>query len=407
MRSATLTHPRVDHPVFAQLVDDVAQPLGFASTDDVESMRLRLQRLAGTRTGADVHGQRAYLRLSPGTVGLRVSTVMAMDLNDGRQASDDLAVLAAGETEREGVVDDLVLFELEEPGRRITEWSRRSRARMAERIAELDYSGWADDGGVLGMVTFTLAGPWEQVAPCGRTFKQLIDRMRKRYIEAKDENGKRLVWRGLWKLEFQERGAPHLHTLMRIPAMVNGERYENWLAQTWADVVLDSIDDPEFRAEYLAAGHYRRHLGHGTDVAFSGVKFSDPRRTAIYFSKHSAKTVDNKEYQHIVPELWREDGKGPGRFWGYWALDRATAEVEVDWAAFVAARRVLRHVARARRAVTEMNRLRAAGDAAGVWSMRRPGRRGGFGASGGGWVLVNDGLALAWDVGRFLDARQN
>ena len=37
----------------------------------------------------------------------------------------------------------------------------------------------------------------------------------------------------------------------------------------------------------------------------------DPKRLAIYFTKHSSPNdLGDKEYQHIVPEPWREPGKG-------------------------------------------------------------------------------------------------
>lgn len=422
----------VDQAVFAALSAAVA-PLGFASRDDVDSVAARLRQRIGTHTGAGVHGQRFFLRVSPGTVGLRAITSRPMELADPDQASDPAAVAVGADTLREGLLEELVLFDLEEPGRQITEWSRRSRARMVERIAELDLSAWSQTPGVFGLLTLTVAGPWQAIAPDGRTFKRLVDKLRKRVIDARDEDGRPLQWVCLWKMEFQHRGAPHMHLLMKIPGLVNGERFENWISQQWAEVVRNSLplvsdvdllgypvefgyDEPATQRGYVRAGHFRKHLAKGTDVSFSGVKWDDPRRTAIYFLKHSSKTR-SKEYQNVVPAAWLDNG-GAGRFWGYSGLQRAVAEVEVDRATFHAARRVLRHVARARNARTEMSRLRAAGDAgdpwspanvaarAAVFSMRRPRRRGGFGAAGGGWVLVNDGVGLAWDVGKHLAALQ-
>lgn len=347
-------------------------PHVFASRDDVESVAATLVPVLGLRTGAGFNGQRAFLALSPGTVALRVQTVHGLD------------VAAAPEPDGEqGVLFDDVD---EETGRGVIgEWSSGSRRRMARTIAELDYSRWHEDGGILAMVTLTLPGDWLTVAPTGRAFKRMIEVFRRRWTRAVGP------WRGLWKLEFQRRGAPHLHALMRVPATVGGRRFEEWLSATWADVV--NHPDPVERAKHLAAG---------TRVDFSGMRFSDPRRTALYFAKHSAKTLDDKEYQHVVPEAWRAEGAGPGRFWGVWGLSRATAEVEVDWQTFVRARRILRHVARARAAETEMSRLRASGRSDAVWTMRRQRPRGGFGAVGGGFVLVNDGLTLAQAVGRAL-----
>ncbi len=371
--SVALLHPASPATTdrdFDQLVAGLV-PHSFPSADDVTSMADVLRPRIGTRTGACVEGQRYYLGLTGGTVALRARTIWDATEGWSGRRRDAREIPAR---------------------RRITEWSRASRRRMTRTIAELDYSGWADDGGDLAMVTLTLSGAWQMVAPSGRAFKSLVSAFRKRWARA---TGRRL--RGLWKLEFQHRGAPHLHMLVRVPVFVGTQDFRLWLSRTWADVCRDSLDDVD-RAVYDALGEYDRHLRAGTAIDFSGVRFSDPRRTAIYFLKHSAKTLDSKEYQHVVPDDWRAPEAGPGRFWGYWGLSRAASEVEVDYPAFVRARRILRHVARARAAAAELARRRYAGQS--VWTMRRARPRCGFGSQGGGWVLVNDGLALAYDVGR-------
>ena len=43
---------------------------------------------------------------------------------------------------------------------------------------------------------------------------------------------------GVWKREFQRRGAPHYHILMVPPhGTVNGLGFREWLSQTWASIV--------------------------------------------------------------------------------------------------------------------------------------------------------------------------
>lgn len=430
MRTALLerTSPATQTDAFGQLVAGLV-PHSFPSIDDVGSVVERLRLRHGMHVGANETGQVAYLGVSPGTVSLRVRTIPGMDLvsADGAlDASDPLAVMVAGEVTRRGVLDrrrrcrvccgvmDDAIAQDTHPDcddgydgtpkrRAITMWSRGSRRRMTRAIAELDLSTWHEDGGNLCLVTFTLPGWWEVVAPTGRDFKRLVELLRRRWLRAGAG-----PWRGMWKLEFQGRGAPHLHALMRVPATVGGQVFETWLARTWADVCLDSLSDRDALA-YIGLGEYDKHLAKGTDLSWSGVRFSDPRRTSIYFLKHAAPGdgMGSKEYQHVVPALWQSEGDGPGRFWGIWGLRRATGEMSVDWRTFCQARRVLRHVARASQARTEMSRLRGAGDPAGVWSMRRQQRRAGFGATGGGWVLVNDGVSLALDLGRALTVMQD
>lgn len=423
MRSATLTPHHVDVDALRALV----APPAFAGRDDVESTAARLVPRIGTHTGAG-EGVRYFLALSAGTVALRTQTVWdategwsgptrrhGVAITRGPWEGRRYAGEAAGrdvtriarldgrrrDDERDAAIDaaaavlgvaQVYTSTARPPARRVREWSRASRRRMTRTLAELDYSEWSGQGGVLAMVTLTLPGSWQVVAANGRQFKALIRAFLERWRRAIGSV------RGLWKLEFQKRGAPHLHMLVRVPAMVGTLVFEQWLSETWADICAESLSDDEL-TEWIASGEYSKHLSAGTGVDFSGVKFSDPRRTSVYFLKHSAKTMDDKEYQHIVPEEWRAEGAGPGRFWGYWGLRRARAELEVDHHGFIRARRILRKVAAARAALVDLQRRRAAGESA--WSMRRPKVRS-FGAAGGGWVLVNDGIALAWDVGRAL-----
>jgi hypothetical protein len=78
-----------------------------------------------------------------------------------------------------------------------------------------------------------------------------------------------------------------------------------------------------------------------------GIRARDPKRLAIYFTKHSSPNADGqKEYQHKVPELWHEPGKGPGRFWGAVGLKKATAKVEITQDDYLNARRILRRWSR-------------------------------------------------------------
>lgn len=230
----------------------------------------------------------------------------------------------------------------------ITEWSWRSRTRMFERLNDLDYSPLVGDPARLpGMVTFTYPRCWQRVAPNGETVKQKhLKALRKRYERAFGE-----PLRCIWKLEFQGRSryvwqdgeqidnwcscdwcaeledgrAPHIHMLMSPPLHAAKEdpterdpelppRYFwQWVRETWADIVAHP--DPV---------EYARHKNAGTRVDINeGLRCTDPRRVAVYFLKHGSGKA--KEYQHWVPAAWQLPGNGPGRFWGYWGLDKVTA----------------------------------------------------------------------------------
>ena len=414
-------------------------PHSFASRDDAEAAA----RTLGTRYGpvvsqdvldvSDGHawlglaeGRTFRLAVSPGTIGLRTldatraeraterqrtdprASVLALyDDAAGALASIDAPHLGPDGLYRAGEVDQG--FPEPRPARVIAYWSGRSRARMFTTVPQLDLSEWTADTGSLAMVTLTLPGDWQAVAPTGRHFKRAIERFRSRL----DRAG--LDVRCLWKLEFQGRGAPHWHALMRVPALVAGQTYEAWLSTAWAECV--GADDTHcHRCDSAGCNcevpdtEYRRHLAAGTTVKLSGEQYSDPRRITTYFLGHSSKHSDGKEYQHIVPSEWRADGAGPGRFWGYWGLKKGTVEVDLDQREWYAVRRMLRHVHRARAWRLDQ----AAQRRAAYWARqgeapvpRKRYRLRNLGAAGttslgGGVVVVNDGIGLAYDIGRAL-----
>ncbi|OEJ93117.1 hypothetical protein [Streptomyces thermolilacinus] len=298
------------------------------------------------------------MSVSPGTIAVawpdvaRAERTVERQQEADRKRASDLARYVA-----EYVGDPAEL----EPSRVITEWSAKSRARMTRTLAELDYGPLLRLGLRLPMTTLTYPGDWLTVAPTGKAVKEHLKAYRKRFERA---------WGfapiGIWKLEFQRRGAPHIHfwgpepegtagELRRLtqaryrPAVGDGLPYRQWLSVVWADIVAHP--DPEER---------RRHQLAGTAVDFrEGERMRDPRRLAVYFTKHGSYAA--KEYQNRVPEQWQRPGAGPGRFWGYWGLESAAVAVEVDPAAAVWAARILRRYARAQGVTQQRTVRRSAG----------------------------------------------
>lgn len=282
----------------------------------------------------------------------------------------------------------------------ITEWSRKSRSAMCRTFAELDYTPLVELGRVPAMVTLTYPGDWEVVAPDGASIKRHMVLWRKRFQREYGEPA-----RYIWKLEFQRRGAPHIHLWMAPPMSPgrSGRGFAQWLSEAWAQVV----DHPD-------AEQKTRHRLAGTAIDVrNGLRACDPKRLAIYFTKHSSPNLNgDKEYQHIVPELWRQPGRGPGRFWGVYGLNKAIAVVEINQDAYIAARRIVRRRSRnqavygdsnsrfptvvvprtAIRIVPRVNRK------TGVVTYRRVRRRRTLcdqGGLAGGYALVNNGPAFA------------
>ncbi|WP_235630512.1 hypothetical protein [Mycobacteroides abscessus] len=293
----------------------------------------------------------------------------------------------------------------------ITEWSRKSRSSMCRTFAELDYSPLVESGRVPAMVTLTYPGDWEVVAPDGASVKRHMVLWRKRFQREYGEAA-----RYIWKLEFQRRGAPHIHLWMAPPMSPgrSGRGFAQWLSETWAQVV--DHPDAEQKARHRLAGT-------AIDVR-NGLRACDPKRLAIYFTKHSSPNLHgDKEYQHIVPELWQQPGRGPGRFWGVYGLKKAVAVVEVAQDAYLAARRIIRRWSRSQAvygdsgshfptAVVPRTATRLAPRVdreSGVVAHRRVRRRRTLcdqGGLAGGYALVNDGPAFASHLATALSGRR-
>lgn len=291
----------------------------------------------------------------------------------------------------------------------ITEWSRKSRSAMCRTFAELDYTPLVESGRVPAMVTLTYPGDWEAVAHDGASVKRHMVLWRKRFQREYGESA-----RYIWKLEFQRRGAPHIHLWMAPPISPgrSGRGFAQWLSETWAQVV--DHPDAEQKARHLLAGT-------AIDVR-NGLKACDPKRLAIYFTKHSSPYVDgNKEYQHIVPELWRQPGRGPGRFWGVYGLKRAIAVVEVPQDAYLTARRIIRRWSRSqavygdsdsrfptavvpRTATRLIPRIDRETGAVQYRRVRRRRPLCDHGVLAGGYALVNDGPGFAAQLAHAVSA---
>jgi hypothetical protein len=183
----------------------------------------------------------------------------------------------------------------------------------------------------------------------------------------------------------------------------------------WAQIV--NHPDPE---------EFHLHVMSGTGVDYAdGLKSTDPKRVAVYFSKHGSFRA--KEYQNCVPPEWQAPGQGPGRFWGVWGLKPARVGVRVSPRDGVKLGRLLRRWAHAQGTTRQSTVKRTRGGAvvsayseviglAGAEVLA--GRRARYRNSrvrakrlpdNRGWVSVNDGAAFASQIARWLtfDAAPN
>ena len=310
---------------------------------------------------------------------------------------------------------------------------------MALTLASLDWSYLEAVIGLPAMVTLTYPGDWLPVASSGEMVKKHLRVLLLRWQRAWGE-----PLTGAWKLEFQARGAPHVHigpvviplgqagqarriqhaadiaawqaagSCGRRPYYRSGPgdglSFHRWLSLTWADIV--NHPDPLERARHELAGT-------GVDYR-EGLRCADPKRLSIYFAKHGAYRA--KDYQNKVPEEWREPGCGPGRFWGYWNLRPCRATVELRKREHLAVSRALRHLsergrvwnpelrrAETRKAMRELvvTRRRVDRETGEVSVRKRKVRRRARRLKNHrGFVCVNDGPGLAVTLARLIESER-
>jgi len=347
-------------PVVLGQVPGQVMPATFTNsrgTSFTESIRKRA--VMPREVWAQTEGPMGRLRLSCGTVEIQAVDEARAERARNAQAARQARPITMTEwdDDAQGYVNkqtgEIWGAAEELPPRvrgRISEWSGKSRANMIRRMAATDWRPMLAYG-VAPMVTVSYPGPWHAFAPTrkdvGRHLEAFKEAYRKDFCAAD-----RLRVMGAWKVEYQRRGAPHVHLLLPIPRGLTLPQYRDWVAATWSGIVwadrggdflrlLEMIGHDGTAASLIADEHYRRNRLAGTAVDLAeGLRCRDPRRIALYFLGHSlAHAKDGgKEYQHRLPVSYA--GRA-GRWWGVWGLVDSTSTVHLDVATWWAIRDAL------------------------------------------------------------------
>lgn len=215
-----------------------------------------------------------------------------------------------------------------QPRGRVREFSKRSRSRLLQTVGAINRDALTVKRPLFMTLTYPEVWP-EQPETWKAHLRAICKRIRRQYPHAAI----------LWRLEPQERGAPHFHLLVFNVYFVPYKKLAKW----WYEVV-DSGDE--------------RHLGAGTNVT----RIRSWRGVMSYASKYLAK-----------------DGKGTGEFAGgcvgrWWGVDgRQFLPVRwlhavLDNGEFFRARRTVRRLQDARsRARGSDRKWRCKGTLSGCW----------------------------------------
>lgn len=233
----------------------------------------------------------------------------------------------------------------------VVAWSKKSQRNMVRRIASLDWTGFEREGWVAAMLTLTYPGDWTAYAPGGATAKRHLRAFRAWYARRTDG-----LDQGLWKLEFQGRGAPHFHLLLLVPqqpfARAGCDSFADECRAAWWRIIRAGVPPRHgpFTSEHRnpdtrhVAADGRVMQGCSIDLS-EGARMLDPVRIGNYFAAHGRHA--GKDYQHVVPREWlaaaeADDSARPGRWWGVWRLDPVEFSGELDYDDTVQLRRMLR-----------------------------------------------------------------
>ena len=253
-------------------------------------------------------------------------------------------------------------------GRQILEFSRRSRATMLK--AALFYP-WHELGR-LGLVTLTYP---EKFPMNGREVKDHLRRLMRRWAQRWGQRP-----RGIWCLEFQQRGAPHFHAFVELPRRAFEIDFdgctviEQWGLSEWGRIVGFSTD------RVTEQDHRNMRLRFNVSPAWYAAGKSAVR-VAEYMADHSGKWI-----QKQPPPGY----KNVGRFWG--VLGRSSPPVETEFCcerSYFVVRRVLRKLAWKHRGTVTFRRPTNGR------RVTRPAVTRAFkGSVGGTWSAAHDGVGL-------------
>lgn len=280
----------------------------------------------------------------------------------------------------------------------VSEWSRKSRARLVRTIASLDLAPLVAVDRIPCMVTLTLPGDWLALTPDSATAARFLDNFARRW---RDRWGVAPAW--IWKREFQRRGAPHWH-LWLVPPTDDAAGFREWVSSAWTQTIKPSREVDKGRHVESRPGvrcvcsEWCRSLAAGTGVDYAeGMRARDSRRLAIYFLKETL-GGEGKAYQNGPPSEW--DGQSVGRFWGVRGIKPATATVRLDPERAAALWRIMR-THRERSIPLRVEEVRSNSR---TGELRRPVTRSTrvtvYGKAG--WLAVNDGPAFAEALARHL-----
>lgn len=89
-------------------------------------------------------------------------------------------------------------------------FSRESRRRLLEKVAEIDFKAMTKRTAAI-FITLTYPAQWPDMKTSKRHLKAFLERIDRRFDIFNDKGEKTRGVTGIWRVDYQKRGAPHYH----------------------------------------------------------------------------------------------------------------------------------------------------------------------------------------------------
>jgi len=189
---------------------------------------------------------------------------------------------------------------------KISRFTKRSRRNLLSLVAKLDKSG-VDPKDVL-FITLTAPGQgWMELS--GKKWKarlnNFLTQLRKEY--------KSIGLCGIWRMEFQERGAPHFHIVSYNVSYID----YSWIAERWNRICCSNLTDEKAIKDHYDAGTQIERAKYWGKVN-------------SYFSKTMAYVAKDDSWKsQIEDEELREWMTNFGRHWGVICRDKLKEMIDI------------------------------------------------------------------------------
>lgn len=119
----------------------------------------------------------------------------------------------------------------------------------------------------------------------------------------------------IWKLEFQNRGAPHYHLVLFSRRLLSADRLNEWVSDNWAEIITNRMGYDATYQDTIRAVHAGEKSSGRCVLPAYNPDGEDCTRLVNYLSKYMAKPFKFVSHDNESVKVFT------GRCWGIWHKD--------------------------------------------------------------------------------------